>query len=182
MWVPHVSLLHVGLRFVRRVPGAQAINPKLNMGGRVAAVSRCFASFAKRGPLFRRQLPPQHTLPLCFLALASPFERLSNYDTTRLFNLTVYQIHASMFHGFRALRAGLCPQRSRDRPACLQTGYPYTLQRQFLSLFFSIHLPPIVPVVPQREPSYPLSFHSLANYFFSNRGVHPPPHSNGFFS
>jgi hypothetical protein len=79
----------------------------------------------------------------------------------------------------RSETAKLLPRSSPPkrflRSSRFHTGYPYTLQRQFLSLFFSIHLPPIVPVVAQRERFYPLSFHLLANPFLSNRGVHPLP-------
>jgi hypothetical protein len=96
--------------------------------------------------------------------------------STQLYSLTVKQNRAIVIHGFRALRAGLWPQRSGSRPACLQTSYPSTLQRHFASPLFSTHLPPIVPVVAQREPSYPLSFHPFASYFLSNRGVHPLLH------
>lgn len=67
------------------------------------------------------------------------------------------------------------PSKRFPRSSLLHIGYPYTLQRQFLSLLFSIHLPAIVPVVAQRERSYPLSFHPLADPFLSNRGVHPLP-------
>jgi hypothetical protein len=94
--------------------------------------------------------------------------------STQLYSLTVIQSRAILTHGFRALRAGLWPQRSGDPPACLHTGYPRTLQQQSLSLFFSIHLPPIVPVVPQRKPFYPLFVQPLASYFPSNTGVPPP--------
>jgi hypothetical protein len=76
-----------------------------------------------------------------------------------------------MVSGLSAL--GFGPQRSGDRPACLQTSYPSTPQRQFLSLLFSTHLPPMAPVAPQQESFYPLSFHLLTDPLLSNRGVHP---------
>jgi hypothetical protein len=69
------------------------------------------------------------------------------------------------------------PSKRFPRSSHLHNGYPYALQRKFLSLFFSIHLPPVVAVVAQQERSYPLSFHPLANTFLSNRGVHPLPSS-----
>jgi hypothetical protein len=67
-----------------------------------------------------------------------------------------------------------------ERPDCLQTSYLWTLQRRFVSPFFSTRLPAIVPVVAQRGALYPLSFHLLADSFRRNRGVHPPLKRNTF--
>jgi hypothetical protein len=53
--------------------------------------------------------------------------------------------------------------------------FPHGLQRTLVSLLFSILLSSIVSVVAQREPSYPLSFHSVVDSFRSNGRVHPPP-------
>jgi hypothetical protein len=164
--------------------GGRALGFENILGGLPFAV----LFFAKGGSLFQQSFPPQHTLSLCFLALASPFERLSNYDTTRLFNLTVSQIHVSMFHGFRALRAGLSPHALKTgQPVCIlvtpthfnSNSYPFSFQSPVVpsSPSWLNGNPPILfPFIPLRTLSIATGgyTHPLFQFCFIPSAAHLP--------